>query len=104
MTCPGDTAGRARHLEAAMARRETTDSSVPVQKAGLQLILDRIVIQGETVKLIGDARKPDLMAANIDEPGVIGFVADWRPQRDLIPNQIQPILFNTLQLHTSLHF
>jgi hypothetical protein len=63
--------------------RKVADPAVPVRKAALPLILGRVVVQGKTVKLIGEAR--GFITANTDETGVIGFMAGWRPQRESNP-------------------
>lgn len=61
------------------------EPGIEARKAGIQLIVDKILVDRDTVKLIGNARKLATLAANLDETGVIGFMAVWRPQRESNP-------------------
>jgi site-specific DNA recombinase len=60
-------------------------AAVPARKRAIRTIVDRIEMKGRELRFVGNARKLALLAEKADESRVIGFMAGWRPQRDLNP-------------------
>jgi site-specific DNA recombinase len=60
-------------------------AAIPAQKRAIRTIVDRIEMRGRELRFVGNARKLALLAERAAESGVIGFMAGWRPQRDLNP-------------------
>ena len=59
--------------------------TLPARERAIRIIVDRIEMNGRELRFVGNARKPALLAEKATESGVIGFMAVWRPQRDLNP-------------------
>lgn len=67
---------------AELIRGKLGEPGVNARKAGIELIVDKVVVEHDTVTLMGNARKLAILAASLDETGVIGFMAVWRPRED----------------------
>ncbi len=80
-----DPSGAQIRALADLIRGKLNEKGTEARKAGIQLIVDKVVVDHGTVNLIGNARKLATLAANLDETGVIGFMAVWRPQRESNP-------------------
>ena len=68
-------------------RRNITEGTIPFRKAWLRSIVDRVEVDADTVRVIGDKTDlgPVIAAANTGpskETGVHSFVRKWRARKD----------------------
>ena len=73
-------------LENSHSRRTKTIGEVPFRKAWLQAIVDRVEVDADVIRIVGD--KASLEAAIVGEassatPGIRSSVRKWRTQHDL---------------------